>query len=67
MHRWGGDHTVERGEAMLVANLLAVELKLRLRHLSIHIQSYHRLGRERQRKDRLHLSVWQQSGERRDH
>lgn len=46
VHRWGGDHTVEGGEAMLIANLLAVQLKLRLTHLPVHIQSHHSLRRE---------------------
>lgn len=50
VHRWGGDHAVEGGEAMLVANLLAVQLKLRLTHLPVHIQSYHSLRRERERE-----------------
>lgn len=46
VHRWGGDHTVEGGKAMLIANLLAVQFKLRFAHLPIHIQSYHSLKRE---------------------
>lgn len=46
VYRWGGDHTVEGGEAMLIANLLAVQLKLRLTHLPVHIQSHHSLMRE---------------------
>lgn len=46
VYRWGGDHTVERGESMLIANLLAVQLKLRLMHLSVHVQSDHGLEEE---------------------
>lgn len=46
VHRWRRDHAVEGGEAMLIANLLAVQLKLRLAHLPVHIQSYHSLRRE---------------------
>jgi len=46
VHRWGRDHAVEGSEAMLVANLLAVQLKLRLLHLPVHIQSHHRLRRD---------------------
>lgn len=49
VHRWGCDHTVEGGEAMLIANLLAVQLKLGLPHLPVHIQGYHRLRRETER------------------
>ena len=45
MYRRGSDHTVEGGEAMLVANLLTVQLKLRLTHLPIHVQRYHGLQR----------------------
>ena len=44
------DHAVEGGKAMLVANLLTVQLKLRLPYFPVHIQSYHRLNGDR-RKD----------------
>lgn len=46
VHRWRGHHAVEGGEAMLVANLLAVQLELRLTHLPVHIQSDHSLRRD---------------------
>lgn len=49
VHRWRGDHTIEGGKAMLIADLLAVQLKLRLSHLPIHIESYHGLKREKGR------------------
>lgn len=43
VYGWRRDDAVEGSETMLVANLLAVQLKLRLTDLPIHIQRYHRL------------------------
>lgn len=47
VHWRGRHHAVEGGETVLVANLLAVQLKLRLPDLSVHVQGDHRLQRGR--------------------
>lgn len=55
VYRRGGDHAVERSKAMLIANLFAVQLKLRLTHFTVHIQSYHSLMRDAEKTK--HTSV----------
>lgn len=48
VYGWRRDDAVEGGEAMLVADLLAVQLELGLADLPVHVQRYHRLeGSER--------------------
>ena len=43
VHWRGGHHAVEGGEAVFVADLLTVQLKLRLAHFPVHVQSHERL------------------------
>lgn len=47
VHGGRRDHAVERSEAVLIADLLAVQFKLGPSHLSVHIQSHHGLQTDR--------------------
>lgn len=62
VYRRRRDDAVEGSEAVLVADLLAVQLELRLTHLPVHIQRYHRLKGSREDRERMHVCALKTRG-----